>query len=94
MFSLAFSTWKQAFIVSSGTKRAAVASTSRLFSTAEPPTEQVVFPLAGKSVDDAPPRLRFAPSPTGRYLHQLTVEFMFVCLFVCRSWDAHVCYNL
>jgi glutamyl-tRNA synthetase len=55
----------RAFIVSSGTKRAAVASTSRLFSTAEPPTEQVVFPLAGKSVDDAPPRLRFAPSPTG-----------------------------
>ena len=39
-----------------------------LFSTAEAPTEQtaVEFPLAGKSVEDAPPRLRFAPSPTGR----------------------------
>eukprot|EP00543_Licmophora_paradoxa_P010468 CAMPEP_0202457778 /NCGR_PEP_ID=MMETSP1360-20130828/14697_1 /ASSEMBLY_ACC=CAM_ASM_000848 /TAXON_ID=515479 /ORGANISM="Licmophora paradoxa, Strain CCMP2313" /LENGTH=823 /DNA_ID=CAMNT_0049077941 /DNA_START=68 /DNA_END=2539 /DNA_ORIENTATION=- len=35
---------------------------SALYSTTEKVSQ---FPLAGKSVDDAPPRLRFAPSPTG-----------------------------
>jgi hypothetical protein len=27
--------------------------------------DQVVFPLAGKNPNDEPPRMRFAPSPTG-----------------------------
>jgi hypothetical protein len=31
----------------------------------EVPQLPAVFPLAGKTVADAPPRLRFAPSPTG-----------------------------
>jgi hypothetical protein len=26
----------------------------------------VKFPLKGRSVEEAPPRMRFAPSPTGR----------------------------
>jgi len=29
----------------------------------------VLFPLKGKKVDDVAPRMRFAPSPTGRYVH-------------------------
>ena len=28
--------------------------------------DAVVFPLLGKNVKDCPPRMRFAPSPTGR----------------------------
>jgi tRNA synthetases class I (E and Q), catalytic domain len=57
-------TKKKAFVVSS--HRIVTPKSFVLFSTAEPPTEQAeVFPLAGKLVEDAPPRLRFAPSPTG-----------------------------
>jgi hypothetical protein len=55
--------FSQAFVVS---PRRVTPKSFVLYSTAEPPTEQTeVFPLAGKSVEDAPPRLRFAPSPTG-----------------------------
>jgi len=58
---ITFSLLKQAFVVSP--RYSSVAT--RLFSTAEPPTEHKSFPLAGKSITEAPPRLRFAPSPTG-----------------------------
>jgi hypothetical protein len=62
--SLSNTNFLQAFVVSP--RRVTQTNSFRLFSTAEPPTEQSIeFPLAGKSVDDAPPRLRFAPSPTG-----------------------------
>lgn len=29
-------------------------------------TKGIIFPNIGKSVDELPPRMRFAPSPTGR----------------------------
>lgn len=29
----------------------------------------ITFPNLGKSVEEIPPRMRFAPSPTGRYGH-------------------------
>ena len=36
---------------------------------------QKKFPLMGKDVVDCPPRMRFAPSPTGRY------DIIYTCTF-------------
>ena len=41
-----------------------------------------LFPQKGKNVEEAPPRMRFAPSPTGRYVLFLIFIYFFVCLIV------------
>ena len=46
-------------------KSATADATDTLNDTASEPQLPPTFPLAGKSIMDAPPRLRFAPSPTG-----------------------------
>ncbi len=40
-----------------------------------------LFPLKGKDVLECPPRMRFAPSPTGRYV-TLTLHLNYFSLFL------------
>lgn len=54
---------QKAFVTKSS--RIAFRNNIRLFSTTEESKTVATFPLAGKNPSDAPPRLRFAPSPTG-----------------------------